>query len=120
MPDVSALEHIHYLSAPVDVRGIAQYALTIAPPCTYNVRKIYHLTALAQERQQGTTILFPIRMDNTVMTLKTGWPTLMRHTRTMGAFRCWKTHGVYQQAFVRLLRDLRAAEGQPGGSRPVG
>jgi hypothetical protein len=27
----------------------------------------------------------------------------------------WETHGVYQQAFDRLLRDLKAAERQPGG-----
>jgi len=77
-------------------------------------------TALARERQQGTTILFPIRIDNMVMTLETGWPALIRNTRNIGDFRRWKTHSVYQQAFARLLRDLRAAEGQPGGSRPVG
>jgi len=66
-------------------------------------------TALARERQQGTTILFPVRIDNTVMTLETGWPALIRNTRNIGDFRRWKTHGVYQQAFDRLLRDLKAA-----------
>jgi hypothetical protein len=29
-------------------------------------------------------------------------------------------HDVYQKAFNRLLRDLKAAERQPGGERPVG
>jgi uncharacterized protein YjbI with pentapeptide repeats len=77
-------------------------------------------TALARERQQGTTILFPVRIDNTVMTLETGWPALIRNTRNIGDFRRWKTHDVYQQAFDRLLRDLKAAERQPEGSRPVG
>jgi hypothetical protein len=77
-------------------------------------------TALARERQQGTTILFPVRIDSTVMTLETGWPALIRHTRNIGDFRRWKTHGVYQQAFARLLRDLKAAERQPEGARPVG
>jgi hypothetical protein len=77
-------------------------------------------TALARERQQGTTILFPVRIDNTVMTLKTGWPAHICNTRHIGDFRRWKTHGVYQQAFDRLLRDLKAAERQPEGSRPVG
>jgi TIR domain/Pentapeptide repeats (8 copies) len=70
-------------------------------------------TALAQERQQGTTILFPVRIDNTVMTLETGWPALIRNTRNIGDFRRWKTHSVYQQAFDRLLRDLKAADRQP-------
>jgi hypothetical protein len=77
-------------------------------------------TALARERQQGTTILFPVRIDNTVMTLETGWPALIRNTRNIGDFRRWKTHDVYQQAFDRLLRDLKAAERQSEGSRPVG
>ena len=70
-------------------------------------------TALARERQQGATILFPVRIDNTVMTLETGWPALIRNTRNIGDFRRWKTHGVYQQAFDRLLRDLKAAERKP-------
>jgi TIR domain-containing protein/pentapeptide repeat protein len=77
-------------------------------------------TALARERQQGTTILFPVRIDDTVMTLETGWPALIRNTRHIGDFRRWKTHDVYQKAFDRLLRDLKAAEKQPEGSRPVG
>jgi hypothetical protein len=67
-------------------------------------------TALARERQQGTTILFPVRIDNSVMTLETGWPALIRNTRNIGDFRRWKTHDVYQKAFHRLLRDLKAAE----------
>jgi TIR domain/Pentapeptide repeats (8 copies) len=67
-------------------------------------------TALARERQQGTTILFPVRIDDTVMTLETGWPALIRNTRNIGDFRRWKTHDVYQKAFDRLLRDLKAVE----------
>jgi hypothetical protein len=72
-------------------------------------------TALARERQQGSTILFPVRIDNTVMTLETGWPALIRNTRNIGDFRRWKTHDVYQKAFDRLLRDLTAAARQLQG-----
>jgi hypothetical protein len=72
-------------------------------------------TALARERQQGTTILFPVRIDNTVMTLETGWPALIRNTRNIGDFQGWETHSVYQKAFDRLLQDLKAAERRPGG-----
>src|SRR5499426_1313663 len=71
-------------------------------------------TALARERQQGTTILFPVQIDNTVRTLETGWPALIRNTRNIGDFRRWKTHDVYQKAFDRLLRDLTSAE-RPSG-----
>ena len=69
---------------------------------------------MEQESKRGTTILFPVRIDNTVMTIETGWPALIRRTRHIGDFQGWETHGVYQQAFERLLRDLTAAERQPG------
>jgi uncharacterized protein YjbI with pentapeptide repeats len=72
-------------------------------------------TALARERQQGTTILFPIQIDDTVMTLETGWPALIRNTRNIGDFRRWKTHDAYQKALAKLLRDLKAAERPRGG-----
>jgi hypothetical protein len=42
-------------------------------------------------------------------------PDLCRTNVGLGDFRRWKTHGVYQQAFDRLLRDLKAAERQTGG-----
>ena len=70
-------------------------------------------TALARERQQGTTVLFPVRIDDTVMTLETGWLALIRNTRNIGDLRRWKMHNVYQKAFDRLLRDLKAADMQP-------
>jgi TIR domain/Pentapeptide repeats (8 copies) len=72
-------------------------------------------TALSRERKQGTTVVFPVRIDNTVMGIEAGWPAFIRNTRHIGDFRRWKTHDVYQQAFDRLLRDLKAAERQPGG-----
>jgi hypothetical protein len=71
-------------------------------------------TALARQRQQGTTILFPVRIDNTVMALETGWPALIRNTRNIGDFRRWKQHEPYQKAFARLLRDLTASARTPG------
>ena len=77
-------------------------------------------TALAREREQGTTILFPVRIDDTVMAQQTGWPALIHRTRHVGDFRDWESYGAYQKAFDRLLRDLKAADRQPEGSRPVG
>jgi hypothetical protein len=65
------------------------------------------------ERQQGTTVLFPVRIDDTVMALETGWPTLTWNTRNIGNCRRWKMHDAYQQAFARLLRDLTAVERKP-------
>jgi hypothetical protein len=70
-------------------------------------------TALARKREQGTTILFPVRIDNAAMNLKTGWPAVIRNTRNIGDFQGRETHSVYQQAFDRLLRDLKATERGP-------
>src|SRR5262249_58914496 len=43
-------------------------------------------TALARERQQKITILFPVRIDNMVMTIKTGSPAMIRNTRHISHF----------------------------------
>ena len=77
-------------------------------------------TAMEEESKRGTTILFPVRIDNTVMAIEAGWPAMIHRTRHIGDFTQWKVHDAYQQAFDRLLRDLKAAERQPEGSRPVG
>jgi hypothetical protein len=66
-------------------------------------------TALAREREQeGKTVLFPIRIDDSVMEIKSGWPALLKNTRNVGDFTNWKDHDSYREAFDRLLRDLRA------------
>ena len=67
-------------------------------------------TALAKERANGRPVLFPIRLDDAVMGIASGWPALICNTRHIGDFRRWKRHDAYQKAFDRLLRDLRAAE----------
>ena len=45
-----------------------------------------------------------------VMTIESGWPTLIKNTRNIGDFTKWKDHDSYQKAFDRLLRDLKAEE----------
>jgi hypothetical protein len=67
-------------------------------------------TALDRERNEKRTVLFPIRLDDTVMKIDTGWPALIKNTRNIGDFRKWKIHDSYQKAFDRLLRDLKAEE----------
>lgn len=67
-------------------------------------------TALDRERREKRTVLFPIRLDDTVMRIDTGWPALIKNTRNIGDFRKWRNPEVYQKAFDRLLRDLKAEE----------
>jgi hypothetical protein len=67
-------------------------------------------TALERERTEKRTVLFPIRLDNAVMKVESGWPALIKNTRNIGDFTRWKSHDSYQKAFDRLLRDLKAEE----------
>ena len=67
-------------------------------------------TAMEKERQQKRVVLFPIRLDDAVMKIETGWPADIRRSRNIGDFKKWKAHGAYQKAFERLLRDLKAEE----------
>ena len=64
-------------------------------------------TALGREREQHRTVLFPIRLDDTVMDINTGWPAFIKNTRHIGDFSKWKDHDCYRKALERLLRDLR-------------
>ena len=73
-------------------------------------------TAMERERQQKRVVLFPIRLDDAVMKIETGWPADVRRSRNIGDFKKWKTHDAYQKAFERLLRDLRAEEST--GAKP--
>jgi hypothetical protein len=67
-------------------------------------------TALDRERREKRTVLFPIRLDDTVMKIDTGWPALIKNTRNIGDFRKWRNLESYNKAFERLLRDLKAEE----------
>jgi hypothetical protein len=67
-------------------------------------------SALDEERQRGRTILFPIRLDDSVLESNKAWAALIRRARHVGDFTRWKEHDSYQKAFERLLRDLRAEE----------
>jgi hypothetical protein len=66
-------------------------------------------TALRKERRPGGgAVLFPIRLDDTVLVVDDGWPALIKDTRHVGDFTRWKEHDYYREAFGRLMRDLRA------------
>ena len=67
-------------------------------------------TAFEEERKRGKTVLFPVRLDDTVFDTEESWAAKVRQ-RHIGDFRPWKDHDAYQKAFDRLLRDLKA-EGQ--------
>ena len=73
--------------------------------------------AREREDRSGKLVLFPIRLDDAVMNATKAWAADLRRTRHIGDFTNWTDHDSYQQAFDRLLRDLKA---QPAGDSNSG
>jgi hypothetical protein len=65
-------------------------------------------TAYEEERRRKQTMLFPVRLDDTVMETREAWAAKLRRDRNIGDFRQWKDHDHYQKVFERVLRDLAA------------
>jgi hypothetical protein len=62
--------------------------------------------ALEKEQRQQREVLFPVRLDESVMRTSQAWAAKLRRTRHIGDFTCWTDPQAYQQSFERLLRDL--------------
>jgi hypothetical protein len=52
-------------------------------------------------------MLFPLRIDDAVMTTRQAWAADIRRMRNIGDFRGWSDPPLYQKALGRLLRDLQ-------------
>jgi uncharacterized protein YjbI with pentapeptide repeats len=63
--------------------------------------------AYAEERRRGQTVLFPIRLDDAVLSTEEAWAVKLRDGRHIGDFTRWKDHDAYTRALERLLRDLQ-------------
>lgn len=68
--------------------------------------EVEHAIDLEKERKQS--VLFPVRVDDTVMDSKTGWAAKVSRQRYIGDFTRWKDYDAYKKAFERLLQDLKA------------
>jgi uncharacterized protein YjbI with pentapeptide repeats len=66
--------------------------------------------AFEKESRQGSTVLFPVRIDDAVMDCSRPWAADIRRTRHIGDFRRWKDHGSFQKSLDRLLRDLKSED----------
>jgi len=67
--------------------------------------------ALNKEKEKGKKdVLFPIRLDDSIMDTTEQWADDVRRDRHIGDFRNWKDHDAYQKSFARLLRDLKNEE----------
>lgn len=63
--------------------------------------------ATTREAQEGRTVLYPLRLDDAVLTTTQGWAMTLREGRHIGDFRQWTEYSAYQAVFERLLRDLK-------------
>jgi hypothetical protein len=68
--------------------------------------------ALEKEQRQQREVLFPVRLDESVMQTTQAWAAKLRRKRHIGDFTRWTDPQEYQQAFERLLRDLKKADEQ--------
>jgi TIR domain/Pentapeptide repeats (8 copies) len=67
--------------------------------------------AYAEERDRKAEVLFPVRIDDVVMTTPEPWARKLRDQRNIGDFRQWGRVARYSKSLERLLRDLKAATG---------
>jgi hypothetical protein len=65
--------------------------------------------AYAEERSRKNVVLFPIRIDNTVISTVEPGAVKLRDQRNIGDFRQWRKPADYQKSLERLLRDLKAS-----------
>jgi hypothetical protein len=65
-------------------------------------------SALERERKEKRLVLFPVRIDDSVMNSEQAWAASLRRMRHIGDFTNWSEHTSYQKALARLLRDLKA------------
>lgn len=61
----------------------------------------------AEERDRGCNVLFPIRLDDTVMTTDTAWADKIKVGRNIGDFLRWRSKAGYKEGLAQLLHDLR-------------
>ena len=62
--------------------------------------------AFEEERRRNEVVLFPIRLDDAVMTTSKAWAAKLRADRNIGDFCRWKNKNAYEQSSERALRDL--------------
>jgi hypothetical protein len=66
--------------------------------------------SLDEERERKQVVLFPVRIDDTVLQTTKPWTRLLRGQRNIGDFTCWKDHDAYQKVLEKLLRDLKVTQ----------
>jgi hypothetical protein len=69
--------------------------------------------AFAKEVQNREIVLFPIRVDDSIVDVPDGWAAQIQQTRHIGDFTGWRLPESYRRGLERLLRDLTIDAGAP-------
>jgi uncharacterized protein YjbI with pentapeptide repeats len=68
---------------------------------------LYHENKLNKKKEIRETMILPVRLDDAILKLISGWPLRIKRRRYIGDFTDWKNPDSYKTAFDRLLRDLK-------------
>ncbi len=66
-------------------------------------------SALQKEKKSGQRVLFPLRLDNTILESETSWARMLQ-PRHIADFTGWQDEAAYQEAFGTLLRHLKVSK----------
>jgi uncharacterized protein YjbI with pentapeptide repeats len=64
-------------------------------------------TARNRQARERRDLLFPLRLDETILLAKDDWAVRLRESQHIGDFTNWQDDAIYQQHFVELLRHLK-------------
>jgi TIR domain-containing protein len=64
--------------------------------------------AFEKERDSGKTILFPIKIDNSIKNATAAWVRTLRRQRHIGDFTGWENPDAYKRALDRLVTALQS------------
>lgn len=62
-----------------------------------------------EEQRRGESLLFPIRLDQTPLSVEKSWGATIRRSRYIGDFSGWRDTVSYQNSFDRLLVSLESS-----------
>jgi hypothetical protein len=67
-------------------------------------------TALNREVHERRDLLFPLRLDEAVLSSEEPWARRLRQQRHIGDFTNWQDEAIYQQRFAELLCHLKVKQ----------
>ena len=70
-----------------------------------------------EKREGGRQVLFPIRVDDSVLTTDRDWAYHLRKKRNIGNWAEWDRPAKFQALFARMLQELKESESNDDSQR---